>query len=96
MAFQIDTETYALFANNKVAIHPTSTPLPNDLDGLWALTDSNSVVTSPAAVFFRVGGIRIFQTTSPHIHQWKEWTKQADVSPYIMDIWSSEEIGGLA
>ncbi|KAF9225003.1 hypothetical protein BS17DRAFT_827727 [Gyrodon lividus] len=36
-----------------------------------------------------------FKQPLPNVSRWKEWSKQAGVKPYIMDVWSIEETADL-
>ncbi|KAF8554873.1 hypothetical protein OG21DRAFT_1484324 [Imleria badia] len=82
-----DTATFYSFAD--------STPL-YDYEPLWALSDSNAGVQSPASIFYRSSYIRTIQTTSPTENRWKQWNKQGGAECYVMDIWSGKEIADLA
>jgi len=83
------TDTVGFWALND------STPL-KDCPSVWALCDSNKAVESPAGFFKGRQGVRIIQTTPPKASRWKEWSKQVGAQPYIMDIWSEEEVVHLA
>ena len=72
-----------------------ATPL-YDYRPLWALSDSNAGVLSPAPILYRPGDVRTIQTTSPNQSRWKEWSKQSGAECYVMDIWSGKEITDLA
>ncbi|KAG6377449.1 hypothetical protein JVT61DRAFT_15254 [Boletus reticuloceps] len=68
----------------------------NTSQGIWAFSDSNADVDIPAFAFRNTPDVKVFQTTSPNLKRWKEWTKQTMITRYIMDVWSSEEIAALA
>ena len=72
-----------------------ATPL-YDYQPLWALSDSNAGVQSPAPIFYHQDHVRTIQTTSPKESRWKEWSKQSGAECYVMDIWSGKEIRDLA
>ena len=90
-------EYYALFRGDATfhSLH-NGTPLDQCHSDIWALCDSNAYVTSPPGVFQGRSDVRIIQTTSPRPARWKEWSKQVGAECYIMDIWSKEEVVGLA
>lgn len=90
-------ESYALFSEDGVRLHPGHAQEPLRFHkGIWALSDSNPDVTIPAIAFRTTPDVQVFQTTSPKISRWKEWTKQNMITRYIMNAWSSEEIAALA
>ncbi|KAI9572491.1 hypothetical protein HD554DRAFT_2168146 [Boletus coccyginus] len=88
---------YALFKND-VEFHQLDDPEPLfESPSVWALCDSNQSVTTPSEIFLnKRGHIRVIQTTSPEPSRWKEWSKQAGASPYVMDVFSDEEVVHLA
>ncbi|KAF8137496.1 hypothetical protein EV363DRAFT_1395034 [Boletus edulis] len=97
VAVQIHDESYALFSEAGVSLHSSRDQEPLRTDqGIWAFSDSNADVDIPAFAFRNTPDVKVFQTTSPKIRRWKEWTKQNMITRYIMDVWSSEEITALA
>jgi len=87
---------YALF-NDTVSFHRFDDPaLLKEGPSVWALCDSNQYITIPGSIFAGCQGVRIIQTTSPKASRWKEWSKQVGAEPYIMDIWSEDEVVHLA
>ncbi|KAI9568898.1 hypothetical protein HD554DRAFT_2190998 [Boletus coccyginus] len=83
---------YALFKDN-VEFHQLDNPvLLLRCPFVWALCDSNQSVTHPSSIFLGKRNIRVIQTTSPNPSRWKEWSKQAGAWPYVMDIFSNEEM----
>ncbi|KAI9568825.1 hypothetical protein HD554DRAFT_2171964 [Boletus coccyginus] len=87
---------YALFKDN-VEFHPLNHLAPLfRCPFVWALCDSNDSVKSPSPIFLGKVNIRVIQTTSPKSSRWKEWSKQAGAWPYVMDIFSDEEVVHLA
>ncbi|KAI9573181.1 hypothetical protein HD554DRAFT_2310957 [Boletus coccyginus] len=62
-----------------------------------SLCDSNQYVKIPSPIFLnKEDHIRVIQTTSPKPSRWKEWSKQAGISAYVMDNFSDEEVVHLA
>ncbi|KAF8438088.1 hypothetical protein L210DRAFT_2305345 [Boletus edulis BED1] len=97
VAVQIHDESYALFSEAGVSLHSSRDQEPlRTNQGIWAFSDSNADVDIPAFAFRNTPDVKVFQTTSPKIRRWKEWTKQSMITRYIMDVWSSEEITALA
>ncbi|KAI9462208.1 hypothetical protein HD554DRAFT_2289333 [Boletus coccyginus] len=87
---------YALFKDT-VSFHLLTDGSPlRENPSVWALCDSNQYVTIPDGLFLSHVGVRVIQTTPPTASRWKEWSKQVGAQPYIMDIWSEEEVVQLA
>ena len=89
---------YAFFTDKGVTIQSEreSGPMARYPGNIWALCDSNEVVTTPSRVFSGIGPrMRVIQTTSPKASRWKQWAKEAHARRYVMDIWSIEEIKKL-
>ena len=87
---------YALF-NDTVSFHRfNDLTLLKEGPSVWALCDSNKDVESPAGFFKGRQGVRIIQTTPPMASRWRGWSKHVGAKPYIMDIWSEEEVVHLA
>jgi hypothetical protein len=97
LQFLDGTYFYALFKDT-VTVHSLDDALPlYECPTLWALCDSNDDVESPDSIFKRQRGrFRIIQTTPPRASRYKEWSKQVGAMPYLMDIWSDEELVYLA
>ncbi|KAF8552079.1 hypothetical protein OG21DRAFT_1486476 [Imleria badia] len=90
-------ESYALFSEDGVSLHPAHAHEPlRKHPGIWTFSDSNADVNIPAIAFRTTPNVKVFQTTSPKVSRWKEWTKQNMITRYIMDVWSTEEISALA
>lgn len=90
-------ESYAVFSEQGVSLHPADAQEPlRSHKGIWTFSDSNADVTIPAVAFRTTPDVHVFQTTSPKVIRWKEWTKQKGVMRYIMNVWSNEEIAALA
>lgn len=91
------SESYALFSEDGVSLYPGYAQEPLRLHkGIWTFSDSNADVIIPAVAFRTTPDVHVFQTTSPKISRWKEWTKQYRITHYIMNVWSNEEIAALA
>ncbi|KAF8552965.1 hypothetical protein OG21DRAFT_1485803 [Imleria badia] len=87
---------YVLFRDT-ATFYSLADPTPlYDYGPLWALSDSNAGVQSPAPIFYSPDDVRTIQTTSPKQSNWKAWSKYAGAVCYVMDIWSEEEIVDLA
>jgi len=93
----LDGEPFYAFFKDTVSFHGfnDATPLKEG-PSIWALCDSNKDVESPAGLFKGRQGVRIIQITAPKASRWKEWSKQVGAKPYVMDIWSEEEVVHLA
>ncbi|KAI9569775.1 hypothetical protein HD554DRAFT_2170772 [Boletus coccyginus] len=90
---------YALFTEKGVHVHSVmnSRPLLSHLPPVWALCDFNHGTKTPSSIFTgTLGHTRVVQTTAPTYSSWKGWRKQIGAEPYIMDIWSNEEVKKLA
>ncbi|KAI9463495.1 hypothetical protein HD554DRAFT_1319597 [Boletus coccyginus] len=88
---------YILLSENGVHLHHSTDVDPlTSHPGIWAFSDSNDLVLVPTAAFTKTLGIRTFQTASPGKKRNKDWTKEAGVRLYFMDLWPTEEINDLA
>ena len=90
---------YTFFTDKGVTIQSEheSGPMARYPGNMWALCDSNEVVTSPSRVFSGIGPrMRVIQTPSPKASRWRQWAKETGAERYIMDIWSTEELKKLA
>ncbi|KAH7885728.1 hypothetical protein F5I97DRAFT_1144127 [Phlebopus sp. FC_14] len=97
VAFQYYPDTYLLFTEDNVAAYTEDDIGPlRPLPGVWALSDSNQANFLPFSAATMFPMVRVFQATSPATRRWKEWTKQSNIDLYIMDVWRSEELAGLA
>ncbi|KAF8548541.1 hypothetical protein OG21DRAFT_1500960 [Imleria badia] len=86
---------YVLFRDT-ATFYSLADPTPlYDHGPLWALSDSNAGVQSPAPIFYSPDDVRTIQTTSPKESRWKEWSKQSGAECYVMDIWSRKEVTDL-
>jgi len=66
--------------------------------GTWALTDSNAQVAAPCSAFLEASGSShgwVVQATSPMKSWWHEWSKQHNVTIYMMDWFPSNELAAL-
>ncbi|KAG9310138.1 hypothetical protein JVU11DRAFT_9753 [Chiua virens] len=90
-------ERYLLFTAEGVTLHRSwdTDPLERH-PGIWAFSDSDTAVVFPTAAFRHGLGVRTFQVTSPQQVRYKEWTKQSEISHYIMDIPSAKDIQHLS
>ena len=89
-------ESYVLFSEKGVSLHSGYSEDPlRSYQGIWAFSDSSPYVNVPAVAFLNAD-VKVFQTTSPKISRWKEWTKQKMIRCYIIDVWPPEEISALA
>ncbi|KAH0826458.1 hypothetical protein J3R83DRAFT_5457 [Lanmaoa asiatica] len=100
VAFQpLGGHSYCALFTDAVAFHfldgSMSLRHANHAGDVWALTDSNAMVTTPDTVFQRIG-MRIIQTTPPYAYRWKEWSKQYGAERCVMNVWSQKEIEDLA
>lgn len=101
MAVQVTWEhhndAYVLFAENGVHIYQRWHPaLKAHVPGLWAFSDSNPITLIPTTAFTSAFGARIFQTAPPTLRHQNYWMEKSQIMPYIMDLWSVEEIEDLA
>ncbi|KAI9456482.1 hypothetical protein HD554DRAFT_1847843 [Boletus coccyginus] len=88
---------YALFAEDTVAFYSfQETPPLSQHSPMWVLFDSNGDVLSPNPIFCLEEKNRVIMATSPKKDRWKEWSKQSGSQPYVMDIWSEQEVRQLA
>ncbi|KAI9457053.1 hypothetical protein HD554DRAFT_1832398 [Boletus coccyginus] len=88
---------YVSARESQLRFHGLNDPTPfKEGPFVWALCDSNKDVESPAGLFKGLQGVRIIQTPLPRASHWKEWSKELGAKPYIMDIWSEEEVVHLA
>ncbi|KAG9314788.1 hypothetical protein JVU11DRAFT_3874 [Chiua virens] len=90
---------YALFHDKEAAFHSLDNKdalyTPDTV--VWTLCDSNNDVRRPPGLFKgRRDQVRIIRITSPKEERWKQWKKQHDARLYVMDIWTTHEVRGLA
>ncbi|KAH7886431.1 hypothetical protein F5I97DRAFT_1928284 [Phlebopus sp. FC_14] len=96
VAFQLSScPFYVLFTEN-VTVHSIQHSKPLRHSDVWGLSDSNSLIMTPAPAFLDLPNVRVVQATSPNRNRWKEWSKQYGAGRYVMKVWSIDEIEDLA
>ncbi|KAF8552150.1 hypothetical protein OG21DRAFT_1486446 [Imleria badia] len=89
---------YAFFSEEGVSIQSLvdSRPISNCPSFIWALCDA-AYHAVPSPIFMgHPDRIRIIQTTAPESSHYRLWSRQLHAEPFVMDIWSIEEIRTLA
>ncbi|KAF8551146.1 hypothetical protein OG21DRAFT_1487211 [Imleria badia] len=98
VAFQLPSlipSVYAFFSKEGVSIQSLGDgrPMSDCPSFIWALCDA----AVPCPIFMgHPDRIRIIQTTAPKSSHYRSWSKQLDAEPFVMDVWSTEEIRKLA
>ncbi|KAF8351822.1 hypothetical protein F5887DRAFT_932526 [Amanita rubescens] len=93
VAFQIDKHKFALFNQDGVTLHSTTT-YSHVPERTWALSDSNVSDRRGLCMAFQQPAFHIIHTSSPSSSRWKNLGK-IGASKYIMDVWSLEELQTL-
>ena len=98
VAWQLPTGSpfYVVFRDTTTFHSFNDTEPLHEYRPLWALSDSNTLIRSPAGIFYQFCHVRTIQTTLPEKSRWKQWTKYSGAGFYIMDIWTEKEIADLA
>ena len=70
-------------------------PLRGHNPPIWAFSDSTPTVLYPRITFWHTRGVRTFQTIPLAERRWQAWINDSDVSLYIFDLPSIEEVEDL-
>ena len=93
----LDGKGFYAFFKDTVGFHSLNDSKPlEEGPSVWALCDSNDDVKTPDGLFKCHQRVRIIQATPPEPPRWKGWSTRVGAKPYVMDIWSDEEVVQLA
>lgn len=99
VALQLKRDFYFLFTEQDISEHSVNLDGPLwklSKTGVIALSNLGDTVTIPAEAFLLYPRAYVVQATSPGGERWQRWHKQRGAEPYIMDIWTTAELIGLA
>jgi hypothetical protein len=95
VAFQINSNTFAIFDEHGVSLHTSSLDsaflIPEDA---WALSNSGEGDGSPCSAFIQRRP-HIVHASSPASNCWEGWVTRLSARKYVMDVWSLDEFRTL-